>query len=207
MAQIELELVDCADRRITRVAVEAAARDLADGQTEVSVLLPERKYPGVWHRILHDQTADAIVRAVSRMPHANVTTVPFHFDSHGRGKQAAEAVVPLSRRGARRRRPRTNGPAGPAAAHAPDRTGSRPSPTCNSVSPCAWKAGSRPCGSDRSRGPRRSNASSPTLRACCRSCSWAGRASRASGSGLACASPGRPRITTAGSPSSTPSTT
>ena len=95
MAQIELDLVDCADRRITRAAVEATARDLADGQTEVSVLLPERKYPGVWHRILHDQTADAIVRAVSRMPHANVTTVPFHFDQRVRGRhgEAPRSIV------------------------------------------------------------------------------------------------------------------
>ena len=128
MTQIELDLVDCADRRITRAAVEATARDLADGQTEVSVLLPERKYPGVWHRILHDQTADAIVRAVSRMPHANVTTVPFHFDGHGRGKRrgAVRSIVtprPLGAGG------RDDVPAGSAPAHAPTATGSRPSPT------------------------------------------------------------------------------
>jgi len=126
MTQIELDLVDCADRRITRAAVEATARDLADGQTEVSVLLPERKYPGVWHRILHDQTADAIVRAVSRMPHANVTTVPFHFDGHGRGKRAAEAVrsIVTPRRSAQAAA--TNAPAGSAPAHAPDRNGVTP---------------------------------------------------------------------------------
>ena len=37
---------------------------------EVSVVLPERKYRGFWHRILHDQTADAIRRAsrCSRTP-------------------------------------------------------------------------------------------------------------------------------------------
>jgi hypothetical protein len=97
MAQIELDLVDCADRRITRAAVEATARDLADGQTEVSVLLPERKYRGVWHRILHDQTADAIVRAVSRLPHANVTTVPLHFDMQGRRVERTRSIVTPSR--------------------------------------------------------------------------------------------------------------
>ena len=123
MAQIELDLVDCADRRITRAAVEATARDLADGQTEVSVLLPERKYPGVWHRILHDQTADAIVRAVSRMPHANVTTVPFHFDEHVRGRQRRGARVPSSRRArARRERATTD-------ASATDRMPRRSPPT------------------------------------------------------------------------------
>lgn len=91
MNRIALDLVDCPDRRLTRSAVEVVARDLADGKTEVSVLLPDRKYSGFWHRILHDQTAEAIERDVSRLPHANVTTVPFHFESRA---QAAQAEVP-----------------------------------------------------------------------------------------------------------------
>jgi hypothetical protein len=96
MARIGLDLVDCPDRRITRAAVDVVAHDLADGETEVSVLLPDRKYSGFWHRILHDQTADGIERAVSRLPHANVTTVPFHFVSRQEVRQAAsdEAVGP-----------------------------------------------------------------------------------------------------------------
>jgi len=97
MSQIELDLVDCADRRVTRAAVEVTARDLADGQTEVSVLIPERKYRGAWHRILHDQTADAIVRELSRLPHANVTTVPFHFDEQGRRAERTRSIVTPSR--------------------------------------------------------------------------------------------------------------
>ena len=68
--------------------------DLADGQTEVSVLLPDRKYSGLWHRILHDQTADSIERAVSRLPHANVTTVPFHFISRTDARAAGPIVEP-----------------------------------------------------------------------------------------------------------------
>jgi amino acid transporter len=83
LSRVALDLVDCPDRRLTRAAVELVARDLADGETEVSVLLPDRKYRGFWHRILHDQTADAIERDISQLPHANVTTVPFHFGPHG----------------------------------------------------------------------------------------------------------------------------
>jgi amino acid transporter len=102
MSHIALDLVDCPDRRITRAAVETVAADLADGTTEVSVLLPERKYRGVWHRLLHDQTADAIVRDVSRLPHANVTTVPFHFAStrtrSGSASVDAPAMAAVSRR-------------------------------------------------------------------------------------------------------------
>ncbi len=81
MTRVPLELVDCPDRRLIRAAVEAVARELADGDTEVSVLLPDRKYRGPWHRILHDKTADSILQAVSRLPHANVTSIPFHFDA------------------------------------------------------------------------------------------------------------------------------
>jgi len=81
LQRVPLEIVACPDRRLTRAAVELVARELADGETEVSVLLPDRKYNGLWHRILHDKTADAIVAQVSKLPHANVTAVPFHLDS------------------------------------------------------------------------------------------------------------------------------
>jgi hypothetical protein len=94
LRRIPLELVDCPDRRLSRCAVETVARDLADGETEVSVLMPDRKYRGFWHRILHDRTADTIERDVSLLPHANVTTVPFHFGTNKR--KAAVLAVPLS---------------------------------------------------------------------------------------------------------------
>jgi len=95
---IPLELIDCPDRRLSRCAVETVARDLAEGDTEVTVLLPERKYRGFWHRILHDQTADDIERNVSLLPHANVTTVPFHFNAR-RAKDAAEVSEAASGNG------------------------------------------------------------------------------------------------------------
>ena len=83
LQRIPLEVVATPDRRLTRAAVECVARELANGETEVSVLLPDRKYKGIWHRVLHDKTADAILEQVSRLPHCNVTTVPFHLDHHG----------------------------------------------------------------------------------------------------------------------------
>ena len=90
LQRVSLELVECPDRRLTRTAVETVARELSDGRTEVSVLLPDRKFRGVWHRILHDRTAEEIQEQVSRLPHANVTSVPFHFDT------IDDARVPLS---------------------------------------------------------------------------------------------------------------
>ncbi|HKA94434.1 MAG TPA: APC family permease [Acidimicrobiia bacterium] len=80
LASIGLELVDCPDRRLTRSAMTTVAHALADGQTEVCVVLPDRRYGGFWRRILHDQTAEALARDISRLQHVTVTTVPFHLD-------------------------------------------------------------------------------------------------------------------------------
>jgi amino acid transporter len=79
LVRVPLEVVECPDRRLTAAAVDAVARELADGDTEVTVLMPDRKYRGLWHRVLHDRTADSIEEQVSRLPHANVTSVPFHL--------------------------------------------------------------------------------------------------------------------------------
>jgi amino acid transporter len=83
LTNLGLELIDCPDRRLTRSAVEVVAHELSSGDSEVCVLLPERKFNGAWHRILHDQTAESLSREISRLPHANVTIVPFHFDDRG----------------------------------------------------------------------------------------------------------------------------
>jgi len=91
MSRIPLEIVACPDRRLRRTAVETVAHELSDGETEVSVLLPDKKYRGIWHRILHDRTADQILAEVSRLPHANVTTVPFQFDTWAH--EEAEALL------------------------------------------------------------------------------------------------------------------
>ncbi len=80
LANMSLELIDCPDRRLARSAVVTVAHELSSGDSEVCVLLPERMFNGAWHRILHDQTAESMAREIARLPHANVTTVPFHFD-------------------------------------------------------------------------------------------------------------------------------
>jgi hypothetical protein len=76
---MELELVECPDRRLPRAAMTAAARVVADGKSEVCVVLPDRQYGGLWRRILHDQTAESLARALSRLPHVTVTSVPFNL--------------------------------------------------------------------------------------------------------------------------------
>jgi hypothetical protein len=79
LSRLPLELIDVPDRRITRAAVELCAQALADGDTEVSLLLPRRVYRRAWHRLLHDRTAESIAAAVAGLPHANVTFVPYHL--------------------------------------------------------------------------------------------------------------------------------
>ncbi|HEX5367485.1 MAG TPA: amino acid permease [Acidimicrobiales bacterium] len=96
LSGVRLELVACPDRRLTHAAVELVAHELSDGETEVSVLLPDRKYNGLWHRILHDRTADSIQAEVSKLPHANVTTVPFHLDAW-MSEDAIEIAPPAAR--------------------------------------------------------------------------------------------------------------
>jgi hypothetical protein len=108
LSGIPLEIVECPDRRLAKAAVETVALDLADGETEVSVLLPDRKYRGVWGRLLHDRTADAIEREVSKLAHANVTSVPFHLESR-RPVETAVAVAPTAVDEVAPREPRRDG--------------------------------------------------------------------------------------------------
>ena len=63
-----LDIVECPDRRIARAALELAAELAADGDTEVTVLIPRREYTQLWHRLLHDRTADSIAEALGDTP-------------------------------------------------------------------------------------------------------------------------------------------
>ncbi len=78
--RLSLDIVECQDRRVTQAAAEIAAQELADGETEVSVLIPRREYSRFWHRLLHDRTSDEMVKVLSTLPHCNVTVVPYHLD-------------------------------------------------------------------------------------------------------------------------------
>jgi amino acid transporter len=100
LTRVPLELRQCSDRLLDRAAIAVTAEALADGRTEVSVLVPDRQYKGWLNRVLHDRTADSIVEQVSRMPHANVTRVPYHLgtpaawadDANGADRVNAEPV-------------------------------------------------------------------------------------------------------------------
>jgi hypothetical protein len=96
LSRLPLELIECPDRRLGRAAAELVAQTLADGQTEVSVLLPHMQYTKMWHRLLHDRTSDQIASALADLPHANVTLVPYHLGNQRRRQELARALEKVS---------------------------------------------------------------------------------------------------------------
>ncbi|MDT5348015.1 MAG: hypothetical protein QOH91_1302 [Mycobacterium sp.] len=77
-----LRVVDCPDRRVTRAAqVLVAKASKEHPNTNVTVLLPRRTYAPLLGRLLHDRTADKIARAVSLLPDAAATIVPYDVQS------------------------------------------------------------------------------------------------------------------------------
>jgi amino acid transporter len=75
---LSLELVDCPDRRLPRAALELTERLVAEGaSTQVTMLLPRRSFGALLGRMLHDRTADDIAAAVSTVPGAVATIVPY----------------------------------------------------------------------------------------------------------------------------------
>jgi amino acid transporter len=85
--RLPLELVECPDRRLSRAAAEFAAELAADGQTEVTFVLPRRLYPGIANRLLHSNTAERIVAAVSSIENVSATVAPFDVGEHLRRRK------------------------------------------------------------------------------------------------------------------------
>jgi amino acid transporter len=84
LTRFPLDLVECPDRRLIRASMELIADAAADGQTEVSVLLPHRVVAGYWQRLLHDRTSDRIAAYVGALPNVNATIVPFQLGKRRR---------------------------------------------------------------------------------------------------------------------------
>ncbi|MFZ0902681.1 MAG: amino acid permease [Mycobacterium sp.] len=77
-----LRVVDCPDRQIIRALQALVVKAQKEHpRTNVTVLLPRRTYAPVLGRLLHDRTADKISRAVSRIPDAAATIVPYDVQS------------------------------------------------------------------------------------------------------------------------------
>jgi hypothetical protein len=74
---IVLDFVDCSDRRLARCAAELVSAEADLPGVGVTAVLPRRSYTALLGRLLHDRTADRMAAAVSRIPHAAATIVPF----------------------------------------------------------------------------------------------------------------------------------
>ncbi|WP_027944451.1 APC family permease [Amycolatopsis taiwanensis] len=83
---VPLQVIDCPDRRVARAVANLVVDTTAQEGTHVTVLLPRRIYPPLLGRLLHDRTADQIARAISRIPHAAATIVPFDVQAQLRQK-------------------------------------------------------------------------------------------------------------------------
>ena len=86
-----LELVDAPDRNLL-ATVEAAIGELVRPDTEVTVLIPRRRYVGFWRRVLHDRTSSGLTAVLGAMENVNVTIVPFHLAGQDHSQPRLHAV-------------------------------------------------------------------------------------------------------------------
>jgi hypothetical protein len=77
LADVSLELIDCPDRRLPNAALDYSIRATADGNHELTLLLPRRTYSRILGKILHDQTAEQIAAPISQLPRVVATIIPF----------------------------------------------------------------------------------------------------------------------------------
>ena len=74
---VQLDLIDCPDRRIANSALDYAIRKTEKPDIELTILLPRRSYSRVLGRLLHDQTAEEIAAPISQLQRVVATIVPF----------------------------------------------------------------------------------------------------------------------------------
>jgi hypothetical protein len=103
---IPLELIDAPDRNLP-ATVEETVAELVRPDTEVTVLVPRRRYVGFWRRVLHDQTSAELTKVLGELENVNVTLVPFRLRRRGGLKpvppdgRETDATRPPDRRASR----------------------------------------------------------------------------------------------------------
>ncbi len=90
---IPLEVIDCPDRNLLATTERDLHERIRD-DTELTVLVPRRRFARRWHQLLlHDRTSAGLVRVLGELDNVNVTIVPFQLgravrsgrpDAHGR---------------------------------------------------------------------------------------------------------------------------
>lgn len=105
LARLPLEVIEVPDRRLSRAVLELASRAAADGQTEVSVLIPTRAYRRSWSVLLHGKNADRLVKALGQIPHVNATTVPYNVADLARAQKDLRRIRDMKASGRRDAQP------------------------------------------------------------------------------------------------------
>jgi amino acid transporter len=77
---VALTAVACPDRDVVGAIVRWLDARMS-GDTEVTVLIPQRAYARFWHRLVHDRTSASLARALRRYVDAQVVVVPHHIGS------------------------------------------------------------------------------------------------------------------------------
>jgi len=89
LEDVQLELIDCPDRRIANSALDYAIRKTEKPDLELTILLPRRSYSRFLGRLLHDQTAEEIAAPISQLQRVVATIVPFDVNRITSGKPLA----------------------------------------------------------------------------------------------------------------------
>ena len=100
LEDVQLELIDCPDRRIANSALDYAIRKTEKPDVELTILLPRRSYSRFLGRLLHDQTAEEIAAPISQLARVVATIVPFDVNRITSGKKLefnheSEALVSI----------------------------------------------------------------------------------------------------------------
>jgi len=77
---LQLEVIECPDRRIERAALQLAAEAARPEDTECTIVLPRLNFSSRIQRMLHDRTAENIAEAVTLVPRVSATVIPFRLD-------------------------------------------------------------------------------------------------------------------------------
>jgi hypothetical protein len=91
LEDVQLELIDCPDRRIANSALDYAIRMTDKPDVELTILLPRRSYSRFLGRLLHDQTAEEIAAPISQLERVVATIVPFDVNRITSGKSVVVA--------------------------------------------------------------------------------------------------------------------
>jgi hypothetical protein len=87
LEDVQLNLIDCPDRRIANSALDYAIRKTEKADVELTILLPRRSYSRFLGRLLHDQTAEEIAAPISQLERVVATIVPFDVNQITSGKK------------------------------------------------------------------------------------------------------------------------